>query len=382
MRKVCVVVGSRANYASIKSALRSIESHPQLDLQLVVAASALLDRYGTVLDLIQADGFESDERVFMLIEGETPSTMAKSTGLGLLELPTAFARLQPDVVITVADRFETMATALAATYMNIPLAHTQGGEVSGNIDEYVRHAVTKLANIHFPACGEAAERIIRMGEDPETVHMVGCPRMDLVEEMLAEPESGLEGLFAEGVGGTFDLDNPFLMVSQHPVTPEYGAGGRQVTETLMAVRELDLPAVVFWPNADAGADDVADGIRSFREHQDDAKLHFFKNLPTTHYLRLMSKTACLIGNSSSGIREGSFLGTPVVNVGTRQRGRQRGPNVIDVGYDRAEIGSAVSRQLEHGPHERTAIYGDGNAGTRIADILARVELSIAKRMSY
>jgi UDP-hydrolysing UDP-N-acetyl-D-glucosamine 2-epimerase len=382
MRKVCVVVGSRANYSSIKSAMRAIEAHPDLELQLVVGASALLDRYGTVLDVIEQDGFEPAEKVFMLIEGETPSTMAKSTGLGLLELPTAFERLTPDVVITVGDRFETMATALAATYMNIPLAHTMGGEVSGNIDESIRHAVTKFAHIHFPACSDAAERIIRMGEDPESVHVVGCPRMDLVAEVLERPGDGLSDLFELGVGGTFDFDEPFLIVSQHPVTTEYGDGKRQITETLRAVQELDLPAIVLWPNADAGAEHIAGGIRAFREHEDDSKLHFFKNLPTNDYIRLMAKTACIVGNSSSAIREGSFIGTPAVNVGPRQEGRQRGSNVIDVAYDRREIAEAVERQLSNGHYGHEPIYGDGRAGERIADVLARVELSIAKHITY
>jgi UDP-hydrolysing UDP-N-acetyl-D-glucosamine 2-epimerase len=218
LRKVCVVVGSRANYSSIKSAMRAIEEHPDLQLQLVVGASALLDRYGSVAELIERDGFDADERVFMLIEGETPSTMAKSTGLGLLELPTAFDRLAPDVVITVGDRFETMATALAATYMNIPLAHTMGGEVSGNIDESIRHAVTKFAHIHFPACTDAAERIVRLGEDPESVHVVGCPRMDLVAEVLAEPigHDGLSELFQFGVGGRSTSSSRFC---SSPSTP-------------------------------------------------------------------------------------------------------------------------------------------------------------------
>jgi UDP-hydrolysing UDP-N-acetyl-D-glucosamine 2-epimerase len=384
VRKVCVVVGSRANYSSIKSAMSAVEEHPELTLQLVVGASALLDRYGTVLDVIERDGFEPDERVFMLIEGETPSTMAKSTGLGLLELPTAFERLEPDVVITVGDRFETMATALAATYMNIPLAHTMGGEVSGNIDESIRHAVTKFAHIHFPACTDAAERIIRLGEDPASVHVVGCPRMDLVAEVLAEPVSqdGLSELFRFGVGGTFDLDQPFLLVSQHPVTTEYGDGERQIAETLKAVQELDLPAVVLWPNADAGSEHIARGIRKFREHEDDSQLHFFKNLPSNDYIKLMRKTACLVGNSSSAIREGSFIGTPAVNVGPRQEGRQRGSNVVDVAYDRGQIADAVSQQLEHGAYDREPIYGDGRAGERIADVLSRVRFSIHKRIAY
>ncbi len=382
MRRVCIVVGSRANYSSIKSAMRAIEAHPELDLQLVVGASALLDRYGSVLELIEGDGFEPDEKVFMLIEGETPSTMAKSTGLGLLELPTAFERLLPDVVITVGDRFETMSTALAATYMNIPLAHTMGGEVSGNIDESIRHAVTKFAHIHFPACTEAADRIVRMGEEPGAVHVVGCPRMDLVAEVLAQDGDDLSEIFNDGVGGTFNLDEPFVLLSQHSVTTEYGDGERQVTETLKAVQEVELPAIVLWPNADAGSEQVAAGIRKFREHEDDSRLHFFKNLPTADYIRLMKRTVCLVGNSSSAIREGSFIGTPAVNVGLRQEGRQRGSNVVDVGYEAAAIAEAIRSQIEHGPYAHEPIYGDGQAGERIADVLASAPLSIHKRMTY
>jgi UDP-hydrolysing UDP-N-acetyl-D-glucosamine 2-epimerase len=362
--------------------MRAVGDHPELELQLVVCASALLDRYGTVADLIEQDGFEADETVFMLIEGETPATMAKSTGLGLLELPTAFDRLRPDVVITVGDRFETIATALAASYMNIPLAHTMGGEVSGNIDESIRHAVTKFANLHFPASEDAAERIVRLGEDPSTVHVVGCPRIDLAAEVLSQASDGLGDLLRLGVGGTFDLASPFLLVSQHPVTTEYGDGERQITETLMAVQALDLPAILLWPNADAGAEHVARGIRKFREHEDDSKLHFFKNLSTDDYVRLMRKTACLVGNSSSAIREGAFVGTPAVNVGSRQDGRRRGTNVIDVDYDRGAIADAVRVQLEHGPYESESIYGDGRAGERIAEILARNEISIRKRIAY
>jgi UDP-hydrolysing UDP-N-acetyl-D-glucosamine 2-epimerase len=376
------VVGSRANYSSIKSAMRAVEAHPELELQLVVGASALLDRYGTVLDLIERDGFEPSERVFMLIEGETPGTMAKSTGLGLLELPTAFDRLEPDIVITVGDRFETMATALAATYMNIPLAHTMGGEVSGNIDESIRHAVTKFAHVHFPASKGAAERIVKLGEEPENVHMVGCPRMDLVAETLAQDGNGLSELFRFGVGGSFSLDEPFLLVSQHPVTTEYGDGERQIAETLKALQDVGMPAIVLWPNADAGSEHIARGIRKFREHEDDSKLHFFKNLPADDYVRLMRKTACLVGNSSSAIREGAFVGTPAVNVGPRQDGRHRGSNVLDVDYDRAAIGDAVRSQVEHGPYESEPIYGDGHAGERIAEVLARNEISIRKRITY
>ena len=225
MKKICVVIGSRANYSSIKSAMRAIQNHPDLELQIIVGASAILDRYGAVIHLIEDDGFTPSARFHMLIEGETPATMAKSTGLGLLELPTLFEQLKPDVVITVGDRFETMATTLAAAYMNIPVAHTMGGEVSGTIDESIRHAVTKFAHIHFPACEGARLRIIRLGERPEHIHMVGCPRIDLVAEILDATEISLESaLFDKGVGERLNLDQPFVLVSQHPVTTEYGTG--------------------------------------------------------------------------------------------------------------------------------------------------------------
>ena len=355
-RRVCVVVGSRANYSSIKSAMRAIHGHSGLELHLVVGASALLDRYGAVVDLIEADGFCPVARVHMLIEGETPATMAKSTGLGLLELPTIFDTIRPDIVLTVGDRFETMATTLAAAYMNIPIAHTMGGEVSGTIDESIRHAVTKFAHIHFPASPGARDRIIRLGEPPESVHMVGCPRIDLVAETIACGRRLSDRIFDEGVGVGVDLDRPFVMVSQHPVTTEYGTGEMQITETLEAVRAIGCPAVVLWPNADAGSEHIARGVRKWRERGFDAHMHFFKNLPVDVYVRLMKRTACLMGNSSSAIREGAFIGTPAVNIGRRQAGRERGHNVVDAAHERTEIRNAVERQIAHGPYELSLIH--------------------------
>jgi len=383
MKKICVVIGSRANYSSIKSAMRAIHKHPNLELQLIVGASAVLDRYGAVINLIEEDGFTASARVHMLIEGETPATMAKSTGLGLLELPTLFDQMKPDVVLTVGDRFETMATTLAAAYMNIPVAHTMGGEVSGTIDESIRHAVTKFAHIHFPACEGARERIIRLGELPEHVHMVGCPRIDLVAEILNAPDISLESaLFDKGVGERLNFEEPFVLVSQHPVTSEYGAGEAHITMTLEAIRELDLPAIVLWPNADAGSDDIARGIRKWRERKLDRHMHFFKNLSIDTYVRLMRKTACLVGNSSSGIREGAFIGTPVVNIGTRQTSRDRGSNVLDVPYGKDEIRTSISRQISHGPFIMEPVYGDGFAGQRIADILSTEKVQVQKCITY
>lgn len=383
-RKICIVIGSRANYSSIKSAMRAVRDHPELELQLVLGASALLDRYGAVANLVRADGFEPQAEVHMLIEGETPATMAKSTGLGLLELPTIFGRLAPDFVLTVGDKFETMATALAAAYMNIPLAHTMGGEVSGTIDESIRHAVTKFAHVHFAASEDAGERIIRLGERPEDVHVVGCPRIDLVAEILAKEGSlpAPTDIFREGVGDTLDLTKPFLLVSQHPVTTEYGSGKVQIAETLKAVTEVGLPAIVLWPNPDAGSEDIAAGIRRWREKGWADNMHFFKNLPIETYVKLMRHTACLVGNSSSGIREGAYIGTPVVNIGTRQQRRLAGSNVVHAAHDAASIRKEIEMQLERGRYPMEPIYGEGNAGEKIAEILSRKTVSAQKLITY
>ena len=384
MKRVCVVVGSRANYSSIKSVMTAVAAHPDLELQVVAAASALLDRYGAVVNLIEKDGFPITARVQMLVEGETPQTMAKSAGLGLLELPTIFDLLRPDVVITVGDRFETVSTAIAVAFMNIPLAHTMGGEVSGTIDESIRHAITKFAHIHFPASQDAAERIIRLGEEPEHVHLVGCPRIDLVAEILRKPSDSLnDSLTSSGVGEAIDVSQPFVIVSQHPVTTEYGEGQKQITETLEAVRRIGLPAIVLWPNADAGSEDVARGIRKWREKGMDAHMHFYKNLPIEAYVQLLARTKCLIGNSSSGIREGAFIGTPVVNIGSRQHSRERASNVIEVDHNVDQIADAIAAQVAHGRYPSDHTYGDGNAGSRIADILAsKTNVSVQKRITY
>lgn len=364
--------------------MHAIQTHPHLKLQVVVGASALLDRFGSVVELIEADGFKAAARVNMVIEGETPATMAKSTGLGLLELPTIFDQLKPDVIVTVGDRFETIATAVASAYMNIPLAHTMGGEISGSIDESVRHAVTKLAHIHFPANRQASERIIRMGENPSTVHVVGCPRIDIASG-ISKNDGHLadrDWLKKEGVGGEINIDQPFLLVAQHPVTTEYGQGEHQITETLAALEKLKMPTIMLWPNVDAGSEDVARGIRKFRERHSHHFIRFYKNFSFETFVRLIMRSACMVGNSSAAIREGAFLGVPAVDIGTRQKGRERGQNIIDVDYDRAKIVAAVQKQMQNSRYPSNPLYGDGHAGERIADILAGCPLRIQKQIVY
>ena len=362
--------------------MKAIQLHPNLELQLVLGASAVLDRYGTVSKMIKKDGFKAIAEIYMLIEGETPMTMAKSTGLGLIELSSVFFKCKPDIVVTVGDRFETMATTLAAAYMNIPIAHTMGGEVTGTIDESIRHAITKFSHIHFPASKDAADRIYKLGEKLESIHLVGCPRIDLVHNIINENTIDLNTIFDDGVGNYVNTNKTFLLVSQHPVTTEYGMGEEQITETLEAVKKTGLPSIVLWPNADAGSDDVSRGIRKWREKHLLKNMHFFKNLPVDIYIKLMDKTACLIGNSSSGIREGAFIGTPVVNIGSRQDMRERGKNVIDVEYNVNSIKKAIDLQISRKKYDSEPIYGDGKAGSKIAEILSTCSWDIQKRITY
>jgi UDP-hydrolysing UDP-N-acetyl-D-glucosamine 2-epimerase len=379
-RKICVVVASRANYGRIKSVLTAIRKHPDLELQLVVGASALLYRFGNAIDVIRKDGFEPNATVYVVVEGENPTTMAKSTGMAIMELATIFENLRPDAVVTVADRYETIATAIAASYMNIPVAHTQGGEVSGSIDENVRHAVTKLSHIHFPATKLAADNIIRMGESPDRVFVTGCPSLDLA----GGKDLSINGLMDKygGTGAKLDWTNPYILVIQHPVTTEFGSGLRQINETIKAVDSVAMQTIWLWPNVDAGSDDISKGLRLWREHRNPGFVHFYRNFSPEDYLRVLNNASCIVGNSSSGLREGAFLGIPCVNIGSRQNLRERGANVMDAPYDADAIRKAITTQIAHGRYKSDYLFGDGAAGTRIADHLAKVPLSVGKTLTF
>lgn len=383
-RKICVVITARPSYSRIKTALQAIKEHPKLELQLVVAASALLDRYGTAINFIEKDQFHITTKVFSVLEGENVTVSSKTTGLGILELSTVFDNLQPDIVITVADRYETMSTAITASYMNIPLAHVQGGEVTGNIDEKVRHAITKLSDYHFVSSENARERVIKLGEDPDFVFNTGCPSIDIADQVMRNQDQDFNPIkHYGGVGADTEIFNgDYLVVMQHPVTTEYQKARYQVEQTLHAVKDLNMPTYWFWPNVDAGSDGTATGIRVFRERNENNTIRFFKNMEPTHFLQLLNNCKCLVGNSSVGIRECSYMGIPVVNIGTRQMRRERGENVIDVDYDSEEIKKAVQFWLENGKPGRSQIYGDGKAGEKIAKLLSELELKYHKIITY
>lgn len=384
LKRVCVVIHNRANYARIFSALKAIQAHPDLCLIVVVGSSAVLYRFGSLDKQIAKDGFVISGRIQTMLEGDSPAVMAKSTGLALYELAKLFEELRPDLVLTVADRFETISTAIAANFMNIPLVHTQGGEVTGSVDECVRHAISKLAHLHFPATQKAEEVLIRLGEDPANVHCVGCPAIDLIKDL---PDSIPHDLIShfKGVGVNLRSEDRYLVVSQHPVTTEFGCALSQIEQTFQAVSALaeeGFKVVWLWPNIDAGSDEISKYLRTRREQGDCDNFLFVKNLSPRDYGILIKNCACLIGNSSSGIREGAFLGVPAVNIGSRQRLRERASNVMDVGYNSSSILNAARKQIKSGIFDSSDIYGDGSAGKKMAEIIAAWRPSLVKTLNY
>ena len=382
MKNICVIITARPSYSRIRTAMKGINKHPKLNLQLVVCGSALLDRYGSVVEYIERDGFQITEKVYNVLEGENLTAAAKTTGIGIIELSSVFGKLKPDIVVTVADRYETMATAIAATYMNIPLAHIQGGEVTGNIDEKVRHSITKLADYHLVSSKDAYDRVVKMGEQKDSVFMTGCPSLDLAHEIMQNPKLDFDPYEKYGgVGSKPEYIDGYWVVLQHPVTTEMKDSRRQIETTLGAMHSQSEAVFVFWPNVDAGADGTSTGIRAFREKHDLRNFHFFKNMEPIDFLRLLYNSKGLIGNSSVGIRECSLMGVPTINIGTRQNARARGENVIDTSSNIHEINESIKR-LKDKKIKRNELYGDGKAGGRIARILSEVKLKFHKTITY
>lgn len=385
MKKVCVVITARPSYSRIRSALLALREYETIDLRLVVAASAVLDNYGKVVKQIEKDGFTVDATVYNVVSGENVIASAKTTGMGIIELATVFSNINPDMVVTIADRFETMATAIAASYMNIPLVHIQGGEVTGNIDEKVRHAITKLADVHLVSTEKAKERVIKMGENPERVYVTGCPSIDIAENVRKNYKEWKFDPIERyrGVGKVLENRDKYIVVMQHPVTTEIDKVRYQTKCVLETVEQLDRQIYWFWPNVDAGTDGVSKEIRINREEGKAKNIYFFKNMSPDDFLVLLMGSECIIGNSSVAIRECSYLGVPAINLGNRQIGRERGKNVIDVPYESEKILEAYQKIATSEREAGENLYGDGHAGQKIAKVIASLEnISINKMLSY
>lgn len=374
-RNICIVVASRANYGRVKYLMKAIKEHPDLNLQLILGASILLERFGKGIDIIKKDGFTPFRSIYFVVEGENLITQAKSTGLGIVELATAFEDLNPDMVVTVADRYETMATAISSSYLNIPLVHLQGGDVSGNIDNKVRNAISNLADIHFPASDASAKKLVSMGTNEKNIFNFGCPSMDILFNSDLTISNEIMKSYT-GVGRQIDWTKPYLLVLQHPVTTSYGDGFSQITETLLSLKKIpEIQKIVMWPNIDAGSDDVSKGIRHFREFNMDDNIYYHKNFSPEDYARVLNNSICNIGNSSSFIREGACLGVPAVIVGDRQKGRETGNNIMYSSYDSESILKKIMEQFKNGRYKPDKRFGSGNSGKLIADKLADFKLN-------
>ncbi len=384
IKNICVVVNNRANYARVKSLLKEINLSSKLKLKLVIGASSLLQKYGELESVIKKDKFKVSEKFYSILEGGNNLTMAKSAALTLLEVVDVFEKIKPDLVFVVADRFENLSVAMAASYMNIPLAHLQGGEITGSIDEKVRHAITKLSDLHFVSTERSKKFVIQMGENVKTVFNTGCPSLDIINILKLKKFSSKDLNQIKK-----DLKNKnYMVVLQHPVTNEIKETKKQIKNTLKAVINVcirkKISAVWLWPNVDAGTDLISKELRIFKDkspHKN--KVIFIKNLVPEDYLSLLHNSKCLVGNSSSGIREASFLGIPSVNIGTRQSYRETSKNVINTNHNPEKITKAIQYHLKKGKYKGSNLYGNGKAAKKIVSILKKIKsINIKKKINY
>lgn len=382
-RRICIVLTTRGNYAKMKSVLQALRSHENLELQLLIGGALLNAGFEDYRKVIEADGFTIAGELNYPAEGGTPGSIARAAAACTAAATESFEKLAPDIVMVIADRYEALSLAHAALCMNIRIAHLEGGEVSGSIDERIRHAITKLAHLHFVANDDAATRVLRMGELADSVYVTGTPTMDLIGSLDLESTTRLKATLQRlGAGASINIDSDYMVVSQHPVVTEFERAAEYFRNTAAAVRAIGLPVVWILPNDDAGASALQEVLAELQHSPAAPPIRTLKSLLIEDYAVLLHKARCLLGNTSSGIREAAFLGVPVVNVGTRQQGRQRGRNVIDVGYNTADIVAAVARQIAHGHYESDSLYGSGHTGKMIAEILATAWPDLQKTIAY
>jgi UDP-hydrolysing UDP-N-acetyl-D-glucosamine 2-epimerase len=374
------VLVDRANYGRMKPVMQAIKDREGLQLQVVATGTMVLERFDQPVNVVRRDGFDIDGEIYIELEGSTPTTMAKSIGFGLVEFASEFQRLKPDVVLLIGDRYEALAAAVAAAYMNITLVHIQGGEVSGSIDESARHAISKFAHFHFPSTKRAAEYLVRMGERENTILGIGCPSSDIAKALSRRLEP--EVVNGRGSGVEIDVERPFLLVVFHPTTTEYGGERRQMEVLLSALDEIKTQTLLLWPNIDAGSDHISKAIRVLRSRGDVHWMRTLTNLTPENYLKVLATTACAVGNSSSFVRDAGYFGTPVVLVGNRQNGRETDEHAVRVPVEMDTIVAAIKKQLVHGRYAPSTLYGDGQVAQRIAQGLETLTPYLQKRLAF
>lgn len=393
-RKILYVSGTRAEYGLMRETLLAINQHPKLSLEIAVCGMHLMPQFGLTINEIRKDkfffggakgtrpggGFQI-HKIAAIYKEDNKESMAKFLGDFVLQFTQLVKRTKPDIILVQGDRAEMLAAATVGAYLTIPVAHTHGGDVTSTVDEFARHAITKLSHIHLPATKKSADRIIKMGEEAWRVFVVGAPGLDsILNKKLVSQE-----ILAEKYN--LDFSKPVLLALQHPVTTEADAAPGQIKETLEALRELGHQTILIYPNADAGGRAMIKVIERYKKHP---FLNAYQNIPSEEYLSLLKNASCMVGNSSSGIIESIPFGLPVVNIGQRELGRERSTNVIDAGHNKKEIKNAILKVLENAeftdrkqPYENP--YGDGKTGKKIADILANIKIDkklLQKQITY
>jgi len=368
IRKICVITERRADYSRLKPVLQKIKQDPRLELFIIASGAHLLSETGRTIDLIKQDGFSIDANIQMFSKdkNDTGVEMSRALGRALIGIANALEKIKPDILLVGFDLGAHLAGAIAGAHMNIPVAHIQGGEVTGTIDESIRHAITKFAHIHFPSTAESAERIIKMGENPKYVFNVGCPAIDTILNTKFIPAHKLAEKF------NINLSKPLILLIQHPVTTEVNEAENQIVKTLSAIKKINEQVILIHPNIDAGGRRILKIIKK-------TKIKRYKNLPFETFSSLMNISNLIVGNSSSGIREALLFKLPAINIGTRQQGREHANNVINVDYNEKEIYSAIKKALYDNKFKEKlkdykSPYGDGRASERIVDILAKIKI--------
>ena len=379
-QKISITTGTRSEYGILRELIKEISKSKKLELYLLVTGTHLSKKFGYTINEIKKDKIPIHAKIKMIPSGNTPYDMSVSLGKGIVGFSKILKKIKPDLNVVLGDRDEALASALAASHMNIPNAHIHGGEISQGIDEYNRHAITKISNIHFAATKKSKERIIKMGENRRNVIVTGSPSIDEIKMSKISSKHELEKKYL------VDLDKPLFLLIQHPVTTEFEKSDLQIKMTLDALSKLKNQTIAILPNSDAGNEQIINQLRIFSKKCNFLKV--FPNLPRNDYLGFLRYCSALIGNSSSGLIEGSYLHTPVINIGIRQLGREKDVNVIDVPiFSKFLILNALKKSLKkkNKKIKNSSIYGTGNASKKIVQYLETILINpqmIQKKLVY
>ncbi len=379
-RKIVVTTGTRAEYGLLRLLLNEIKSSKKLELNLIVAGMHLSKKHGNTIKEIRNDGFQIYDKVKMIPTGNSPYDMSKTLGLGILKFSKIFHKLKPEINVILGDRDESFASAIAAFHMNIPNAHIHGGDKSqAGIDEYIRHAITKISNIHFTASKKSTERVKKMGENPKYVFYTGSPGIDEVVQKKFSSKKELELKY------NIKFSGQEILLLQHPITTQSERSRKEIQETLNAIKQIKKTTIAILPNSDSGHKEIFSAMKIFSR-----KYEFFKvfpSIPRNDYLGFLNNCGVLVGNSSSGVVEGSYFNIPIINIGSRQKGRERGNNVIDVDYSEKKIHDMICQALSSKKSKfvNNYVYGKGNASKKIVKHLETIILNkklIEKQIIY